>query len=36
VGIVIDHIVEGRIKETHIIMDALGMMMQLGVIPPPA
>jgi steroid delta-isomerase-like uncharacterized protein len=34
-GMVIDHIIEGRIKETRIIMDAMGMMMQLGVIPPP-
>lgn len=30
-GIVIDRLVEGRIKETRIIMDTMGMMMQLGV-----
>lgn len=35
-GIVIDRLVEGRIKDTRIIMDTLGLMMQLGVIPPPA
>jgi steroid delta-isomerase-like uncharacterized protein len=34
-GMVIDRLVEGRIKETRIIMDALGLMMQLGVFPPP-
>jgi steroid delta-isomerase-like uncharacterized protein len=33
-GMVIDRLEEGRIKETRIIMDALGMMMQLGVFPP--
>jgi steroid delta-isomerase-like uncharacterized protein len=33
-GMVIDRLVEGRIKETRIIMDALGLMMQLGVFPP--
>jgi steroid delta-isomerase-like uncharacterized protein len=32
-GIVIDRLVEGRIKETRIIMDTMGMMMQLGVMP---
>jgi hypothetical protein len=32
---VIDRLEEGRIKETRIIMDMLGLMMQLGVIPPP-
>jgi steroid delta-isomerase-like uncharacterized protein len=30
-GVVIDRLVEGRIKETRIIMDTMGMMMQLGV-----
>jgi steroid delta-isomerase-like uncharacterized protein len=35
-GIVIDRLEEGRIKDTRIIMDTLGLMMQLGVIPPPA
>ena len=34
-GMVIDRLVDGRIKETRIIMDTLGLMMQLGVIPPP-
>ena len=34
-GIVIDRFEEGRIKETRIIMDRLGLMMQLGVFPPP-
>ncbi|MGA8529668.1 MAG: ester cyclase [Acidobacteriaceae bacterium] len=32
-GVVIDRLVEGRIKETRIIMDTMGMMMQLGVMP---
>ena len=35
-GIVIDRLVEGRIKDTRIIMDSLGLMMQLGALPPPA
>jgi steroid delta-isomerase-like uncharacterized protein len=34
-GMVMDRLVDGRIKETRIIMDALGLMMQLGAIPPP-
>ena len=34
-GMVIDRLVDGRIKETRIIMDGLGLMMQLGAIPPP-
>lgn len=34
-GMVLDRLVDGRIKETRIIMDLLGLMMQLGVIPPP-
>jgi steroid delta-isomerase-like uncharacterized protein len=34
-GIVIDRLEEGRIKDTRIIMDALGLMMQLGVFPSP-
>jgi len=34
-GIVIDRLEEGRIKDTRIIMDTLGLMMQLGVVPPP-
>lgn len=34
-GVVIDQLQEGRIKETRIIMDTLGLMMQLGAIPPP-
>lgn len=32
-GMVIDRLVEGRIKETRILMDTLGLMMQLGAIP---
>ena len=35
-GIVIDRLEEGRIKDTRIIMDTLGLMMQLGVFPPPS
>ena len=34
-GMVIDRLESGRIKDTRIIMDALGLMMQLGVSPPP-
>jgi steroid delta-isomerase-like uncharacterized protein len=34
-GVVIDHFFEARIKETRIIMDVLGLMGQLGVLPPP-
>lgn len=34
-GIVIDRFEEGRIKETRIIMDIVGLMAQLGVFPPP-
>jgi steroid delta-isomerase-like uncharacterized protein len=33
-GMVIDRLVDRRIKETRIFMDALGLMMQLGAIPP--
>ena len=32
-GIVIDRLEAGRIKDTRIIMDIFGLMMQLGVIP---
>ena len=35
-GMVIDRLEQGRIKETRILMDTLGLMIQLGVIPPPA
>lgn len=35
-GTVIDRLVEGRIKDTRIIMDIFGLMMQLGAIPGPA
>jgi steroid delta-isomerase-like uncharacterized protein len=35
-GIVIDRLEAGRIKDTRIIMDIFGLMMQLGVFPPPA
>jgi len=34
-GIVIDRLQSARIKDTRIIMDTLGLMMQLGVFPPP-
>ena len=34
-GIVIDRLEEGRIRDTRIIMDTLGLMMQMGVFPPP-
>lgn len=34
-GIVIDRFEAGRIKDTRIIMDTLGLMIQLGAIPPP-
>ena len=34
-GIVIDRLEGGKIKDTRIIMDTLGLMMQLGVVPPP-
>jgi steroid delta-isomerase-like uncharacterized protein len=33
-GMVIDRLEASRIKETRIIMDSLGLMMQLGVFPP--
>ena len=35
-GIVIDRLEDGRIKDTRILMDAAGMMGQLGVLPGPA
>lgn len=34
-GMVIDRFEGGKIKETRIIMDTLGLMIQLGVVPPP-
>ena len=34
-GMVIDRFEGGKIKETRIIMDTLGLMMQLGMVPPP-
>jgi steroid delta-isomerase-like uncharacterized protein len=34
-GVVIDRLEQGRIKDTRIIMDTLGLMMQLGAFPPP-
>lgn len=34
-GVVIDRLEDGKIKDTRIIMDALGLMMQFGVFPPP-
>jgi steroid delta-isomerase-like uncharacterized protein len=35
-GIVIDRLEDGRIKDTRILMDIFGLMMQLGVLGPPA
>jgi steroid delta-isomerase-like uncharacterized protein len=35
-GVVIDRLEQGRIKDTRIIMDTLGLMTQLGVFPSPA
>lgn len=34
-GVVIDRIIEGKIADTRILMDNLGLMQQLGVIPSP-
>lgn len=34
-GIVIDRLDDGRIKDTRILMDTLGLMTQLGVLSPP-
>ncbi len=34
-GVVIDRLEGGKIRDTRIIMDALGLMMQLGAFPPP-
>jgi steroid delta-isomerase-like uncharacterized protein len=34
-GMVIDRLQGGRIRDTRIIMDSLGLMIQLGVFPPP-
>jgi steroid delta-isomerase-like uncharacterized protein len=34
-GMLIDRFQDGKIKETRILMDALGLMIQLGVFPPP-
>ena len=34
-GMVIDRFQGGRIKETRLIMDTLGLMIQLGAVPPP-
>lgn len=34
-GMVIDRVHDGRIKETRILMDTLGLMIQLGVVAPP-
>ncbi len=34
-GVVIDRLEQGKIKDTRIIMDALGLMMQFGAFPPP-
>jgi steroid delta-isomerase-like uncharacterized protein len=34
-GMVIDHLHDGKIKDTRILMDTLGLMMQIGAIAPP-
>ncbi|MCW1912090.1 ester cyclase [Luteolibacter sp. GHJ8] len=34
-GMIIDRLEGGRIKDTRMLMDAMGMMIQLGVVPPP-
>ena len=34
-GVVIDRLEGGKIKDTRIIMDSLGLMTQLGIFPPP-
>jgi steroid delta-isomerase-like uncharacterized protein len=34
-GMVIDRLEDGKIKDTRIIMDTLGLMIQLGALPPP-
>jgi steroid delta-isomerase-like uncharacterized protein len=34
-GMVIDRVVDGRIKDTRILMDTLGLMIQLGAVAPP-
>ncbi|MEM5420713.1 MULTISPECIES: ester cyclase [Paraburkholderia] len=34
-GMVIDRFQDGRIKETRLLMDTLGLMIQLGAVPPP-
>jgi hypothetical protein len=34
--VVIDRLVNGRMTDSRILMDTFGMMMQLGIIPPPA
>ena len=34
-GVVIDRLVDGRIKDTRIIMDTMGLMTQLGALPSP-
>lgn len=34
-GMVVDRLEGGKIKDTRIIMDTLGLMVQLGVVPPP-
>jgi len=35
-GVVIDRLVNSRMTDSRILMDTFGLMMQLGVIPPPA
>ena len=35
-GMVIDRLDGGKIRDTRIIMDTLGLMMQIGAVPPPS
>lgn len=34
-GMVIDRVVDGKVKDTRLLMDTLGLMIQLGVVAPP-
>ena len=34
-GVVIDRVVDGKMTDSRILMDTLGMLQQLGVVPPP-
>jgi steroid delta-isomerase-like uncharacterized protein len=35
-GMVIDRVLDGKIKDTRILMDTLGLLIQLGAVPPPS